>query len=102
LGLQSVEHALGQPARIGVRLHDQRRHRADQDGFRDAALTLSSDVVHHFAAGGVPHMDRIVQIEMRSHRREVVGVAVHVVAAAGLGRASVSAPVVGDHAVAEL
>ena len=36
------------------------------------------------------------------HRREVVGVVVHVVAVAGLGGAAVAAPVVGDDAVAVL
>ena len=37
---------------------------------------------------------------MRGQRRQVVGVVIHVVAVAGLGRAAVAAPVVGDDAIA--
>ena len=45
-------------------------------------------------------MDGVLQVEMRGQRREVVGVVVHVVAVAGLGRAAVAAPVMGDDAIA--
>ena len=47
-------------------------------------------------------VDGVVEIEMGSQRGEVVGVMVHVVAVAGLGRASVPSPVVSDDAVAML
>ena len=101
MGLEIVEHALRQAAGVGVGLHHERRHRTDQYRFRDAALTVSSDVVHDFAATGrVPNMDGVPEIEMGSQCRQVVGVMVHVVTVAGLRGASVPAPVMGDDAVA--
>jgi hypothetical protein len=101
LRLEAVEHALGQPARVGVGLHHERRHRADQHRFCHAALTVSRDVAHDLAApGGVPDVDRIPQIEMLGDGRQIVGVVVHVVAVADLARASVAAAIVRDHAVA--
>ena len=64
---------------------------------------MPGDVAHDLAAaGGVPDVDGILEIEMLRHRSQVVGVVVHVVTVAGLGRASVPAPVVGDDAVAVL
>ena len=95
-----VEHALRQALGVGVGLDHQRRHRTDQYRFRHAALTVSGDVVHDFAAtGGVPDVDGVLQIEMGRKRSQVVGVMVHVVTVAGLRGASVPAPVVGDDAV---
>ena len=52
------------------------------------------------AAGGVTDVNGALEIEMRGQCREVVGVVIHVVAVAGLGRASVAAAVMGDDAVA--
>ena len=52
LGLEVVEHALGQAAGVGVGLHHQRRHRTDQYRFRHTTLTVSRDVVHDLAAAG--------------------------------------------------
>jgi hypothetical protein len=101
LDLEAVEHALGQAARVGVGLHHERRHRADQHRPRDAALAVPRDVPHNFAAaGGVSDVDGVLEIEMGRHRGQVVGVVVHVVTVAGLGGASVPAPVVRDDAVA--
>src|SRR5262245_31653517 len=37
---------------------------------------------------------------MRSHRSEIIGIVIHVVAVARLGGSAVAAAVVGDHAVA--
>jgi hypothetical protein len=45
-------------------------------------------------------MDRVLQIEVLDHRRCVRRIVVHVMAAAHLSRATMSAPVVGDDAVA--
>ena len=45
-------------------------------------------------------MDRFLQIEMRRHRREIVGIMIHVVAVADLARAAVAAPVMRDDAIA--
>ena len=103
LGLEVVEHALGQAAGVGVGLHHKRRDRTDQHRFRHPALTVPGDVVHDFtAAGGVPDMDGVPQVEMGSHRSQVVGVVIHVVTVAGLRGASVPAPVMGDDTVAVL
>src|SRR5262245_26281097 len=44
----------------------------------------------------------VLQIEMGSHHREIVGVVIHVVAVARLGRSAVAAAIMGDHAVALL
>ena len=53
---------------------------------------------HLAAAGGMPDMDGILEIEMLGQRRQVVGIMVHVMAAAGLGGAAMAAPVMGDDA----
>jgi hypothetical protein len=45
-------------------------------------------------------VDGVVEVEVRGQGGQVVGVVVHVVALTHLGRAAVSAPVVGDHPVA--
>ncbi|MGY4483291.1 hypothetical protein ACVWWR_002482 [Bradyrhizobium sp. LM3.2] len=57
--------------------------------------------MHDFAAaGGVADVDRILQVEMRRHRREIVGIVIHVVAVGDLRRTAVAAAVMGDDAVA--
>ena len=62
---------------------------------------MAGQVADHLtAAGRVPDVDRVVQIEMLDHRRQIVGVVVDVVAVAGLSGPPVPAPVGGDHAVA--
>jgi hypothetical protein len=74
---------------------------ADQYRFRHATFAVSSNVVNDLAAtGGVPDVDGVTEIEMGSQRSQVVGVVVHIVTVAGLCGASVSPPVMGDHAVA--
>ena len=71
--------------------------------FGHAALTVPGDVAHDLAAaGGVPDVDGVVEIEMGGQRGQVVGVVVHVVTVAGLRGAPVPAPVMGDDAVAVL
>ena len=62
---------------------------------------MAGDVVHDFAAaGGMADMHGVLEVEMRRQRREVVGIVIHVVAAADLARAAVAAPVMGDDAEA--
>jgi hypothetical protein len=64
---------------------------------------VPGDVAHDLAAtGGVPDVDGVLKIEMSGQRSQIVGVVIHVVTVAGLCGASVSAPVMGDHAVAVL
>src|SRR5439155_10915668 len=58
-------------------------------------------IMHHLAAtGGMTDMYRILQVEMRGHRCEIVGIVVHVVPVAGLRRPAVTAPVMRDDTVA--
>jgi hypothetical protein len=58
---------------------------------------VAGDVVNDLAAaGGVPDVDGVMEVEVCGERGEVIGVVIHVVAVAGLGGAAVAAPVVGD------
>ena len=55
---------------------------------------------HLAAASRVAHVNHVFQVEMFRHRGQVVGVMIHVVAAADLGRSSMAAPVMRDDAIA--
>jgi hypothetical protein len=44
------------------------------------------------------NVDRVLQVKMRRHRREVVGIMVHVMAIGDLTGAAVTAAVMSDHA----
>ena len=97
LRLKSVEDLLGQTARIGRRLHHQRRHRADDGRFRHPAFAVARQIMHHLAAAsGMADMDRVFQIQMFGQRREIVGIVIHVMAVGGLAGAAMAAPVMGD------
>src|SRR5215831_18293600 len=62
---------------------------------------MPREIAHHFAAaGGMADVNRILQIEMRGDRREVVGVMVHVMTGATLAGAAMAAAVMGDNAEA--
>lgn len=62
---------------------------------------MAGDVADHLtAAGGMPDVHGIAEIEVGDHRGEVVGVVVHVMTGVGLGGASVPPSVGGDHPVA--
>ncbi|MCY1366701.1 hypothetical protein D9M69_536060 [compost metagenome] len=64
---------------------------------------MAADVVRHFAAaGGVAHHRDVLQVERLDQLREIVGVAIHVIAGRGLRRASMPAAVVRDDAEAVL
>src|SRR6059036_517490 len=59
--------------------------------------------MHHLAAAGrVPDVHCLLEVEMCGQRRQVVGVMIHVMAAIGLGGAAMAAPVVGYDAIAVL
>src|ERR1700722_18636295 len=99
--LQALEDCPGRAGWIGVGLQDRRGHRADQDHLRHAGLAVAAEVARHLAAaGGVPDVDGVMQVEVLGQVGQVVGVVVHVVALADLRGAAVPAPVMGDHAVA--
>ena len=52
------------------------------------------------AAGRVTDVHGIIEVEMRCQRREIVSIMIHVMAAVGLSRATVPAPIMGNHAKA--
>src|ERR1700691_954090 len=54
------------------------------------------------AASRVAHMDCVLQVQLLSEGRQVVGVGVHLVAVPGLRGTPVPAPVMSDYAVAKL
>ena len=45
-------------------------------------------------------VDRVFQVEMRGHRREVVGVVIHVMTVGHLGGAAMTAAIMRDDAIA--
>src|ERR1700733_5073369 len=101
LGLQSVEDFLGKPARIGLRLHHQRRHRAYQDSLRYPAFAMPPYITCYLtAAGRMADVDGILQIEMRRQGCQVVCIMIHVVAIARLTGSAVASSVMCDDAVA--
>ena len=64
---------------------------------------MPRQIAHHFAASGrMADMNGVLQIEMRRHRREIVGVVIEVMAVGHLTGAAVAAAVVRDHAIALL
>src|SRR5260370_19326675 len=92
-----MEHFLGETAGIFLRLYHQRRHSADQRCLRDSALAMSRQIMRHLStAGGVADMHGVLESWMRGQRREIVSIVIHVVAAAGLARATMTAPVMGN------
>src|SRR5271169_549449 len=64
---------------------------------------MPPDVTRNFsAAGGVAHMDCVLQVKLFSEGCEIVGVCVHVVAIPGLGGTAVPSPVMCDDSIATL
>ena len=63
--------------------------------FDGPALAVAGEEADHLtAAGGVPDVDGVVQIEVLDDGGQVVGVVVRVVPVRGLGGPAVTAPVV--------
>src|SRR5579862_1755862 len=59
--------------------------------------------MHHFtAASRVADMNRILEIEVCSQRRQVVGMMIHVMAVPGLAGTPVAPPIVSNYAIAAL
>src|SRR6187551_3734382 len=62
LRLHSLEHFFGKPAGIFLRLHHQRRHRADKRSLRDSFFAMPSQITGYLAAaGGMTDEHRIFQ-----------------------------------------
>jgi hypothetical protein len=55
--------------------------RADQHSLADALRAVTSNVAGNFtAAGGMPDVDHIFQVELLNQHGEIVGIGVHFVA----------------------
>ena len=100
LPAQIVEDADRQTARIAFRLQHEWGDCADQHKLGHATAAVSRDIAHGFAAaGGMSDVDGIAQVKVVDDRRGIGRVMIHVVAVADLARASVTAAIVGDHAI---
>ncbi len=85
---------------LGGLEHDW-RHRANQNRLGHPARLGARHVVRHLtAAGGMADVHRTLEVECIRQRGDIGRVGIHLVAVKGLGRASVSAPIMRDHAVA--
>jgi hypothetical protein len=61
---------------------------------------MSRQIMHDLASTRrMTDVDDILQIEMGGHCSEIIGIVIHVVTVARLGRSAVPAPVMGDHAI---
>src|SRR5205814_10559400 len=55
---------------------------------------MTTEIMHHLAAAGrMADVNRILEVEMIGDGLQIVGIVVHVVPAAGLSRATMSAPI---------
>src|SRR5438874_6592721 len=55
---------------------------------------MAAEIMHYLAAAGrMADVNRILEVEMIGHGLQIVGIVVHVVPAAGLSRATMSAPI---------
>src|SRR5947209_7621018 len=60
---------------------------------------MTGEIMHHLAAAGrMADVNRILEVEMIGHGLQIIGIVVHVVSAAGLSRATMSAPISRDDA----
>src|SRR5436305_7430996 len=101
LCLQSIEHLFGKAAGIFLRLHHQRRHRADQRSLCRPGFAMPSQIMRHLtAAGGMTYVHGVFQIKMRSQRCKIVGIVIHIVTVARLGGPAVAASIMGYDAIA--
>src|SRR5438874_7100260 len=101
LCLQIIENRFRQSTWIFLRLHHQRRHRADQRSLRHPAFAMPSQIMRHLAtSGGMTNVHGMLHIKMRDQSRKVVGIVIHVMAIARLGGPTVASPVMGDDAIA--
>ena len=73
--------SIGRPSGLAARLQHERRHGGDQDGLGDPGRSVAADVARDLAAAGrVTHQGDVVEVEGLDKGREIVGIAVHVVA----------------------
>ena len=64
---------------------------------------MPADVAGNFsAAGGVAHVDRVLEVELFSEGREIVGIRVHIVSVPSLAGTAVPSPVMRNDSIATL
>src|SRR4029450_6532944 len=81
-------------------LYHQRWHRADDRRLRHVLIAMTGEVTHHLAATSrMADVDCILQFEMIGDGLQIVGVVIHIVAVAGLRRATVSASIGRAHPI---
>ncbi len=98
---QSIENLNGQAGGIGRAFDHHGRNRANQHGFGNSAGAVPADVAGHFAApGGMPDVNSALQIELLNNRGQIVCVGVEIITLPRLARATMSAAVGGNTAVA--
>src|SRR6516162_10859599 len=62
---------------------------------------MTGEIMHHLAATGrMANVNRILQVEMVGDRLQIVGIMIHVMSVAGLSRATMSAPIGRNDAIA--
>ena len=62
---------------------------------------MTGEIMHHLAAASrMADVNRILQFEMVGNGLQIVGIMVHVVSATGLGRATMSAAISRNDAIA--
>ena len=70
----------GKAAGIRRSLDHDRWNGPDHDCRFDSAFTMSGNVAHDLApASGMADVDRVLKIELRRERGEIIGVMIHVV-----------------------
>src|SRR6516165_5004984 len=62
---------------------------------------MTGEIMHHLAATGrMADVNRILQVEMIGDRLQIVGIMIHIMSVAGLSRATMSAPIGRNDAIA--
>jgi len=96
-GAEPVEDLHGQAGGVVGGFEHQRRNGADEDCLGDALGSVAANVARHLAAaGGVPHVDRVCDVEELDQLGEIVGVGVQIVAVPRLAGAAMAAAVVSN------
>src|SRR5262245_5393168 len=62
---------------------------------------MTAEITHHLAAaGGMADVDCILEVQVVGDGLQIIGIVIHVVAAPGLSRAAMSAPINCDDPIA--
>src|SRR6266481_5892743 len=62
---------------------------------------MTAEIMHHLAAAGrMPDVNRILQVEMIRDGLQIIGIVIHVMSAAGLTRATMSASISRNDTIA--